>query len=207
MEEQLKTGTTTLALKGKDFTILAADRRVTAGNYMPSNNGVTKLLEITNDIAVTIAGTVSEIQLLTKYLKSELKLAELRNKRKTAVREAANLLASWTYTALRARGGVAHFIAGGFDKEPQIYDISPDGVVFEIEDYVSSGSGSLHAISVLDTKYRRDMTEQEATDLAIEALVAAMTRDNASGHGYNVWVINKDGITKKLDKKLERVFK
>ncbi len=206
MEKKLSTGTTTLALKGKDFVILAADKRITAGNYMPHED-FTKILEVSTGIGVTVAGMVSEVQLLSKYLKSELKLTEIRSRRRVTVEEAANLLATWTYGAIRSRGGVAHFIMGGVDKEPKIFDISPDGTIIEAKTFATSGSGSLHAISVLDTKYRSDLSENEAVNIAKEAIVAAMTRDNASGHGYTIWVINDQGIKDKIDKKLERVFK
>lgn len=206
MEKKLDTGTTTLGIKGKDFVVLAADKRVTAGNYMPHDD-FTKIVDVAPGIAVTVAGMVSEVQLISKYLRSELKLTSMRSRRNVSVKETANLLANWTYGAIRTRGGVAHFIVGGFDDKPVLFDVSPDGSIFEAGNFVTSGSGSLHAISVLDTQYSKDITEEKALELAKEAIVAAMTRDNASGHGYSLWLINKDGIAKKIDKKLERVFK
>ncbi len=38
------------------------------------------------------------------------------------------------------------------------------------------------------------MEEQDAIDLAVRGLNAAMRRDSASGDGYAVAVINKDGF-------------
>ena len=77
MEKELKTGTTTLGLVCKEGLVLAADRRATAGYFIASKK-VEKVLKITDDIAVTIAGTVSDIQLLVKLIKAELRQKNLR---------------------------------------------------------------------------------------------------------------------------------
>ena len=60
------------------------------------------------------------------------------------------------------------------------------------EDFVSTGSGSLTAYGVLEDRFRPNMHETEAIDLAVRALRAAMRRDAASGEGYNVVVITRD---------------
>ena len=69
MENQLKTGTTTLGLVCKDGLVLAADKRATAG-YMIAAKKVDKIIKINEDIVVTIAGTVSDVQLVTKLIRA-----------------------------------------------------------------------------------------------------------------------------------------
>ena len=61
------------------------------------------------------------------------------------------------------------------------------------DDYVSVGSGSLFAYGVLEDHFRKEITKDEAIDLAIRALSSAMKRDAASGNGITVVVIDKDG--------------
>lgn len=197
MEEKLKTGTTTVAIKGKDFVVIAADRRGSMGNFVP--HLIThKVIPITEKMAVTIAGHASEGQLLSKYLKSELRLMELKINRPVTVKEAANLLSGWTYSALRSRMGIAHFLMAGYDSEGRIFDVGADGTLDELNDFASSGSGSVHAISVLDTQYKPNMSENDAVQLVKRCLLAAMTRDTYSGNGYDVYVINAEGMTHKL---------
>ena len=75
-KELMKTGTTTLALVCKDGIVLAADKRATAG-YLIAHKKFDKIINITDNIAVTVAGTVSDVQLLAKYIKAELKLKEI----------------------------------------------------------------------------------------------------------------------------------
>ena len=62
-----------MALVCKDGVILAADKRATSGNLI-SYKKFDKIMPITDKIAVTVAGTVSDVQLLTKLIKAELKL-------------------------------------------------------------------------------------------------------------------------------------
>jgi len=75
-ENQAKTGTTTLAILCKDGVILAADRRVTAGMIM--HKKYRKVIQITDRIAITVAGLVSDIQLLTKLIQAEIKLKDIQ---------------------------------------------------------------------------------------------------------------------------------
>jgi len=196
---QLKTGTTTVALVYKDGVILAADKRVTSG-YQISNKKFDKIYPISETMAVTVAGTVSDIQLLIKYIKAELKLKELRTQREVTVKEAVNLLSMFVYGNIRKYSiitGVSHFILGGKDSMgTHAYDIAPDGSIIDIEDYTSSGSGSVYALGVLETLYKSNMTQEEAIKVAIKAINAAVQRDIASGNGVDVLAINKDGIKK-----------
>ena len=60
------------------------------------------------------------------------------------------------------------------------------------DEIVATGSGSPMAYGVLEDRYRPDLGEQEAVDLAVRALRAAMRRDIASGEDINVVVITKE---------------
>ena len=68
MEEQLKTGTTTVGIVCKDGIVLAADKRATAGTMIVDKRA-DKVHIINDDFAVTWAGTVSDAQLVTKLVK------------------------------------------------------------------------------------------------------------------------------------------
>ena len=63
-DRELKTGTTTIGLVCKEGLVLAADRRATSG-YLIYYKKFDKIINITYNIAVTVAGTVSDVQLLT----------------------------------------------------------------------------------------------------------------------------------------------
>jgi proteasome beta subunit len=199
-ENQLKTGTTTVGIRCKDGLVLAADTRATAG-YMIVDKNTTKVYKIVDNIAITIAGTVSDVQLIMKLLKAELSLKTIKTYRPTTVKEAANLLANMAYQNIRKMSmipGIAHFVLGGFDDSEKrtftLYDIYPDGSLSEVSDYVSSGSGSVFALGVLESQYNEKMTVEEGAELARKAVNTALQRDCASGNGIDVMTITKEGI-------------
>ena len=203
---ELKTGTTTIGLVCKDGLVLAADKRATSG-YLIAWKKFDKVIPITSSIAVTVAGTVSDVQLLVKYLKAELKLKDLRTGRETTVKEAASLLANFVYNNIRKFSiipGISHFIVGGVDSSGyHLYDLSPDGSIVEVDDYISSGSGSVMVFGVLETLYKKGLTVDEGVKLALKGINAAVQRDIASGNGVDVVSITKDGVRKVFSKEIE----
>lgn len=206
MSEQLKTGTTTVAIVCRDGIVLGADRRATSGDFI-INKDTTKIHNISDDMALTMAGTVSDVQLLIKFIKAQIRLKRVRSTRELTVQETANLLAGMVYDNIRkfsAIPGVSHFLLAGRDVAGlHVYDIFPDGSVTEVKDYVSSGSGSIFAYGVLETLYTKVCSVEDAIKLVIKSLNAAMQRDTASGSGFDVVKITKDGIQKVAGKQIE----
>jgi len=206
MEEQLKTGTTTVGMVCKDGIVLAADKRATAGNMIVDKRAE-KVHILTDDMAATIAGNVSDAQLIIKLIKAELRLKEVRTGKRPTVKEAANLLGGLLYTNIRQMSmmpGIAHFLLGGKDVSgTYLYDLFPDGSVTKIRDYVSSGSGSVFALGVLETQYKPEMSTADGVKLAIKCVNTALQRDSASGNGVDVVVVTEKEIKRVFQKELE----
>jgi len=205
MEEQLKTGTTTLGLVCRDGIVLAADKRATAGNMIVDKRA-DKVHILTDDFAVTIAGTVSDAQLLIKLIKAELKLKEVKTDKRPTAKEAANLLGGLQYSNIRRMSmlpGIAHFLLAGKDVEGlHLYDLFPDGSVTRIKDFISSGSGSVFAYGVLETQYKPDMSVNEGIKLATLAVSTALQRDSCSGNGIDIVVVTEKEIKRVLQKEV-----
>ncbi len=201
----MKTGTTTVALKCKDGIILAADKRATAGNLI-ANKWVDKIFPIESNMALTTAGTVSDVQLLVKLVKAELRLKRLRTGKNVSVSEAANLLAGMVYSNIRKFSsipGISHFLFVGADEAGfQMYDIYPDGSISEAEDYLASGSGSVFAMGVFETLFKSGMSVVEGQELALKGVNAALQRDSASGNGIDIVRITEAGVEKVTTKKV-----
>ncbi len=201
----LKTGTTTMGLMCKDGVVLAADKRATVGNFI-ADSKAQKIHEIAPHIGVTIAGSVSDAQLIIKILKANVRLKDIATRRSSSVREVANFLSGVIYSSIRkfsAIPSISHFIMGGKTYDGyELYDIYPDGSLTEIETFVSSGSGSVMALGVLETDYKAGISIEEGVTLARKALTAALRRDSASGSGVEIISITKDGIKKMFEKDL-----
>ena len=205
MDEKLQKGTTTVGIVCKDSVVLAADKRATAGFVV--NKHTQKIHKINDEVAVTMAGLVSDAQLLVKLIRSEVKLKDLQTNRKSNVKEIANLLSGMLYNNLRKFSsvpGIVAFLLGGHDADgDHLYDLGIDGSITEIEDYVSDGSGSVFALGVLEAMFKKNMTTDEGIKLATKAIGAALQRDTATGNGIDIWVINSKGIKVALTKEID----
>jgi proteasome beta subunit len=192
-----KKGTTTIGMVCKDGIVLAADRRVTAGHII-AHKKIKKVLPVSDHMAMTTAGLVSDIQLFTKIIRAQLMLLKLRKGKEPTIREASSMLANLAYGNIRRPSmipGIVGFLFGGSDANGyHLYEISFDGTVLEIDDFASDGSGSSVALGVLETLYKPGMSTNEAKDIAVKALESAMSRDSATGNGVDVVVINDQGV-------------
>lgn len=209
-EDIMKTGTTTVGIVFRDGVILAADKRATAG-YLIAQKDTEKIHNVTDSIAVTMAGTASDAQLLIRLAKAELKLKNIRTQQELHVKEAANLMSRMVYNNLRKPSmmpGISHFIMGGNDSTGSfLYDIFPDGTINECKDYIASGSGSVMAYGVLETSYRKDLSLEEAKSMAIRCINAAIKRDIASGNGIDIFLINSEGAKRIMTQDVEANIK
>ena len=205
MNEKLKKGTTTIGIVCKDGIVLAADKRATAGFVV--NKRAQKIFKIADEMAITMAGLVSDAQLLTKLIKAELTLKDIQTKRKSTVKEAANLLGDMLYSNIRRPSmiqSIVGFLLAGHDKDGlHLYDLGIDGSITEVQDYISDGSGSLFALGVLEANFKKNVPVNEGVKLAIKAITAALQRDTATGNGVDVWTITKEGISPVFHKEIE----
>lgn len=195
INDQVKKGTTTIGLVSRNAVILAAEQRATMGNVI-AHKDVRKVFKIDDNLGMTTAGLVGDAQLLARYLKAEVELYKLKRGTPMSVKAAATLLSN----ILRGGGGAMGYfyvglIVGGMDTTGgHVYGVDAAGGSIR-DDYVSVGSGSLFAYGVLEDHYREDMPNDDAIDLTIRALSAAMKRDAASGDGITIAVIDKNGYT------------
>lgn len=210
IENKLHHGTTTVGIICKESVILAADRRTSAG-YLVADKRTKKVKQITDHMAITTAGLVSDAQLFTRIIRAQLKLLQIRKNKEPTVKEAANLLASLSYVNIRRPSmvpGIVGFLLGGADRFGyHLYELGIDGSVTKADDYKSDGSGSIVAMGVLETLYKKDMPTDEGVALAIKAINAALQRDLATGNGIDVFVVNKDGVKHAFGKELDMTVK
>ena len=205
-ESVKKTGTTTVGLNCSDGLVLCADKRVTAG-YLIANKKFQKIMQLSDNIITTVAGTVSDVQLLVRLMRAEIKLKEIHTSRTILVREAVSLLANLVFNNIRRFSiipGLTHFIVGGKDQYGfLLVDVGADGSTTTIDDYTSSGSGSVMAYGVLETLYRPGLSVAEAIKIGAKAINAAVQRDIATGNGIDIMTVTKEGVKLHLTKEID----
>ncbi len=185
-------GTTTVGLVCSDGVVLATDTRVTAGGFIAHRRGK-KLLQIDQNIAMTIAGVVADAQNIVDTLKYYTHLYKLEKTRAIPVRTAARLVSNVLFSS-RLYPFIADVLVAGVDQSGgSIYNIDFFGSVSQ-EKMVSTGSGSPVAYGVLEAEYKEGMPVLKAYPLAAKAIIAATKRNIATGDHFDVAIIDKSGF-------------
>ncbi|MBS3146924.1 proteasome subunit beta [Candidatus Woesearchaeota archaeon] len=205
--DQLIKGTTTVGIVCKDGIVLVADKRASAG-YRIVDKKAEKLHRIADNMAVAMAGLVSDAQLIIKLARSELMLKKIRSDApEITVKEGANLIANILYSNIRKPSmipGIVGFLLGGKDSTGYyLYDLGIDGSISMHDDYVSDGSGSDLVIGVLEATYKRGLPLTEGINLAVKAISAAIARDMPTGNGIDIITISDKGVSEVMNKPVE----
>ena len=197
--KEMKTGTTTVGLVAKDCVVLAADMRASMG-HIAYDEESQKLYKITNNMALTNAGSVGDGLTLIRFLRGQVRLYEIERDTKISVKATATLLSNVLNSSRYYPFGV-QFIIGGMNNDPELYELDPLGGSLERKKYAVSGSGTELAMTTLDQNYKDEMAEEEAIGVAVKAIHAGKKRDIFSGgKSVSVMLINKDGV-RELDQK------
>lgn len=191
MDDKQYKGTTTIGIICNNGVVFATERRATMGTFIASRDAQ-KIYKITDNIAMTIAGSVGDGQRLARILQVEAKLFELRRHGPISINALSMLLSNILQEARYAPFYVQALI-GGVDKSgPKVYSLDPLGGKIEEVKFSSTGSGSPIAYGVLEDRFKPDMSVEQGVELAIKALESAMKRDSASGNGMKFAVITPE---------------
>jgi len=203
----LKTGTTIIGIVCKDGVIMAGDRQVTGGNIVLQKD-FRKVNQINDYLVISWTGTVADALMLTKIINAELRLKELKAKKRPSVKEAANLIAMITFRNIRQPSMIPSIVGtliAGYNEDgtTELYSIEPAGGVCKVKDYDANfGSGMPYVLGVLEKEYKTGITVKEGRNMAIDALKASTQRDVGSGHGIDVFEITKDGIKQVIEQEI-----
>lgn len=192
--QKVKTGTTTLAMKFKDGIILASDRQATTYYKAGSVQKIFMLTKDENFIGVSIAGSAGEAISLVDVMRSELKLYKFENDYQASVKTATSLLSVILYNGYRRyQPYFVQFLVGGIDKTgSHVFSMDMIGSITD-ENYASTGSGSLFALSKLEDGWKVDMSKEEAKTLASRAIKLSANRDLYTGYGIDLLILTKEG--------------
>jgi len=188
--EAKKTGTTICGIVVKDAVILGADTRATEGTIVADKN-CEKLHYIADNIYCAGAGTAADLMHTTSLISSQMTLHRFATKTPSRVCTVVRRLSKMLF---RYQGHIGcALVLGGVDLNgPQLYQIYPHGST-DMLPFTCMGSGSLAAMSVLESRYRDDMTIEEGKQLVADAIRAGIFNDLGSGGNVDVTVVTKDG--------------
>ncbi len=177
--------TTCVALRFSDGVVMAGDRRATAGNLI-SHRAMEKVVQADSHSGVAIAGAAGPAMEMIRLFQLQLEHYEKVEGSPLSLEGKANQLSMMVRGNLPAamQGMVVVPLFGGYDLRRAVgrlwaYDVT--GGRYEERDYVATGSGSLHAGTVIKVGYRSGLSRDEAIDLAVRSLWEAADADSATG--------------------------
>lgn len=190
MPRARKTGTTIAGIVYKDGVVLGADTRATEGDIVADKN-CSKIHYMQPNIYCCGAGTAADLEMTTQLMSSQLELHRLNTGREVPLVAANRMLKQMLF---RYQGHVgAALVLGGVDKNgPHIYSIHPHGSTDRLP-YTTMGSGSLAAMSVFESRWKKDMELEDAKQLVRDAIAGGIFNDLGSGSNVDLCVITKDG--------------
>lgn len=186
-----KTGTTIAGLVYKDGVILGADTRATDDMVVADKNCM-KIHYIAPTIYCCGAGVAADAQITTQIMASNAELHALNTGRPPLIAMVTRQLKQMLF---RYQGHVgSSLIVGGTDVTgAHLYSVYPHGSYDKLP-YLSMGSGSAAAISVLEDRYKANMELEEAKNLMRDAIAAGIFTDLGSGSNVDLCVITQAGV-------------
>jgi proteasome beta subunit len=178
-------GTTVLGLKYADGMMMAGDRRATSGNLI-ADAKMRKVFAADDYSAIAIAGAAGQAVEIVKLFQLELEHYEKITGDRLSLEGKANRLAQMIRGNLPAamQGLVVVPLFGGFDErrgEGRIFYYDATGGRWEEDDFQTTGSGGMSAKNSLKKRWRPGLSREEATRVAVEALLDAAEDDSATG--------------------------
>ncbi|MDP2924920.1 MAG: proteasome subunit beta [Nanoarchaeota archaeon] len=208
----LKSGTTIIGIVCKDGIVMASDRRATGGGIILSKN-TQKTAKINDYLVISGTGNASDIEMQKKVIAAELKLKELKSKKRPTLKEAANLIGMITYRNIRQPAMIPSIVGtliGGINEDGTtgLYTIEPAGTAMKVEDFDANfGSGMPYVLGLLESEYNSDLTIKEGVDLALKSIKSSTQRDTGSGNGIDVFTISKKEIKHEVAQEIISEYK
>lgn len=177
--------TTCVAMRFAEGVVMAGDRRATSGNLI-SHRGMEKVVQADHYSGVAIAGAAGPAMEMIKLFQLQLEHYEKVEGGALSLEGKANQLSMMVRGNLPAamQGMVVVPIFAGFDlrrRAGRLFTYDVTGGRYEEQDYVATGSGSLHAGTVIKVNFREAMTTEEAIALACKGLWEAADADSSTG--------------------------
>ncbi|NDB32826.1 MAG: proteasome subunit beta [Nitrososphaeria archaeon] len=191
-------GATAVGITFDSGVVFASEKRIAYGNFLVSKT-TKKTYTLTDKVGTSVAGLVADMQILVLQIKALAKIRKMELKRDIPQNSIAKMMSNMMYER-RFFPLLTQVIVGGVVGKPSIFTLDPLGSVLP-DDYAAVGTGAEMALGVLDQQFKPNLTEKEATELAIKSVKAATMRDSFSGDGIDVLVITKQG-TKEFTEKL-----
>ncbi len=183
--EDVPHATTCVALRYDGGVVMGGDRRATSGHLI-SHRSMEKVVQADSHSGVAIAGAAGPAVEMIRLFQVQLEYYEKVQGAALSLEGKANQLSSLVRSnlpgAMQGLGVVPIF--AGYDQRREtgrLWDYDVLGGRYEERDHVATGSGSLHAATVMKMGFQAQMGREEAVALVCRSLWEAAEADSATG--------------------------
>jgi len=178
-------GTTVVAVRYVDGVVMAGDRRATSGNFI-SHRTIEKVFPADSHSGVAISGVAGLAMEMVRLFQLQLEHYEKVEGSPLSLDGKANQLSQMlrSHMPLAMQGLPIVPIFAGFDERVgrgRLFQFDGTGGRYEERDYAATGSGSLHATTVIKLRHHDALDLDGAVDVVVEALFQAADEDSATG--------------------------
>lgn len=189
-----------VGIAGRDYVVLGSDR-LSARSIMVMAKDSTKLHPVSTHQVLGIVGENGDCDRLRERIQAESALARYRMDRSWTTKELAWYSRTKVAESLRTRSPYfSNVLIAGVDQsqssdsvEASLYWMDNLAAMHKMS-YAVHGYGGLFSWSLLDAKYRPDMTVDEALDVIKQVVQELQTRFVVQLPDLKVQVIDKQGI-------------
>ncbi len=178
-------GTTIVAIRYDGGVLMAGDRRATSGNLI-SHRTMEKVFPADSHSGVGISGAAGPAMEMVRLFQLQLEHYEKVEGSPLSLDGKANqlsLMLKGNFPSALQGLGVIPIFAGYEEKSGQgrLFQFDITGGRYEERDFVATGSGSLHASTVVKLRHSSALELSKAIDISLEALLEASDEDSATG--------------------------
>ncbi|XP_048850119.1 proteasome subunit beta type-9 [Brienomyrus brachyistius] len=194
LSEEVKTGTTIIAIEFDGGVVLGSDSRVSAGESVV-NRVMNKLSPLHDKIYCALSGSAADAQTIAEVVNYQLDVHSIEIGEEPLVRSAATLVKNISYKYKEELS--AHLIVAGWDRRAggQVF-VTLDGLLCR-QPFAVGGSGSSYIYGFVDAEYRAGMSRRQCQEFVVNTLSLAMSRDGSSGGVAYIVTIDKKGTEEK----------
>ncbi|HHZ74173.1 MAG TPA: archaeal proteasome endopeptidase complex subunit alpha [Candidatus Poseidoniales archaeon] len=192
--ESVKRGTTTVGLKYRGGVLLIVDKRIASRLIIPES--IDKVYKIDDHIGFATSGLVADARQLVARARAECQINRITYSDKVPVdiltKKICNFKQSFTQYGGTRPFGTALLIAGVDDNGIHLYETDPSGA-YQSYHAGAVGRGRNAVVEYFESKWRKNMTQNAAIKLGLEALRSSLEED-LNKNAVQIAVLNKDGF-------------
>ena len=188
-----------IGIKFKDFVLLAHDN-LGGRSVLVMKDDQDKMFKLTEKLGMVICGESGDTVYFGELIQKNIQLYKIRHGYELSPHSAANFTRHQLAEYLRSRTPyLVYALIGGVDEQSKttsLYFLDYFASLVEVP-YAAHGYGSMFILSLLDNRYREDLTKEEAVDLLMKCILEVQKRLIINLPAFSYYIIDANGISER----------